>query len=174
VVVAVVLVRVVQATIDEVVGVIVVRDGLVPALGAVDMAAGIVVDSVGVPMWMLAVNCDGVLVDVVVVRMVEVPVVEVVDVPFVSHGGVPTAGTVLVVVLLVHRVVGHVRDRTWSNAERQSKCEREALSWMTLRTPLAGCTISTRLRVDRPGGRCATHPSKLGKANLRKSLTIML
>ena len=140
-VVAVVLVRVVQAPVDEVVGVIVVRDGLVPAAGTVGVAGGIV-GGVGVPVGMFAVDCDGVLVDVVVVRMVEVPVVQVVDVPVVSHGGVATAGTMLMVVLLVDRVFGHVQDRTGSAPEGPSKCEREALSSLTLS---AGCATSMRM-----------------------------
>ena len=118
-VVAVVLVRVVQAPVDEVVSVIVVRDGLVPAAGTVDVTGGIVVGGVSVPVGMLAVDCDGVLVDVVVVRTVEVPVVQVVDVPVVSHGGVATAGTMLMVVLLVDRMFGHVQDGTRAHPKDQ-------------------------------------------------------
>lgn len=152
-VVAVVLVRVVQAPVDEVVSVIVVRDGLVPAAGTVDVTGGIVVGGVGVPVGMFAVDCDGVLVEVVVVRMMEVPVVQVVDVPVVSHGGVPAAGTMLMVVLLVDRVFAHGQDGTRSAPEGPNKCEREALSLLTLRSRPAGCAPSTRMHVARSSRR---------------------
>jgi hypothetical protein len=60
-------------------------------------------------------------------------------VPCVSHGGVPTAGTVLVVVLLVDRVCGHVQDRTRSHPTDQASAS-ETHSHRRRCNPLsAGC-----------------------------------
>jgi hypothetical protein len=106
VVVAVVPVRVVQVPIDQVVGVVAVRDGLVTASGSVPVvgtvAPAIVVG--GAVRRVGRIDGELVLVDVLFVRMVQVPVVEVVGVALVPHRRVPAARPVLVRV----RLVGYV------------------------------------------------------------------
>jgi hypothetical protein len=105
VVVAVIAVGVVEAAVDEVVDVVAVGHGLVPAPGAVDVL-GVVdggdarLDGVA-PGGVARADGQDVLVDLAVGDVVEVPVVEVIDVAVVLDGGVPAAGAVLVGVVLV-------------------------------------------------------------------------
>ena len=109
VVVAVIAVRVVEMALDEVVGVVAVRDGgmstvvAVLVLGAV--AAAVVAGCTGV--GVVRVDGDPVLIGVALVGMVEVAVVEVVDVSFVDDGGVTAVGAVDVVVRFVCLVVAY-------------------------------------------------------------------
>ena len=103
VVVAVIPVRVVQVPIDEVVDVVAVRNGFVPAVRAVDVS--LVVPGAGVSGGAVRrvplADLDHMLIDVVFVDVVQVPVVKVVDVAVVHDGGVPAVGAVHVVVALV-------------------------------------------------------------------------
>ena len=104
-VVAVVAVRVVQMTINEVVRVVAMRYGFVSAAGAVYMSRFV---AVAVMIWGADVRVggadgDAVFIDVVAVRVVQVAVVQVVNVAVVLDGGVAAARAVLV------RVVGVVR-----------------------------------------------------------------
>ena len=107
-VVAVPAVRVVQVPVHEVVGVVAVGDGLVPAARAVDVAGLVRVAAVlgGAPVGMLGAHVEHELVDVRLVRAVQGPVVQVVDVVAVLDGRVPAAGAVDVPVLLV-LLTGH-------------------------------------------------------------------
>ena len=102
-VVAVVAMRMMQVTIHEVVDVVTVRHGLVPALGAVLVRR--LVSGAGVPRravgGVVPTDRDLVLVDVVAVRMVQVARVKVVDVAFVPNGRMTALGAVLVLVLVV-------------------------------------------------------------------------
>jgi len=107
VVVAVVAVRVVQMTINEVVRVVAMRYGFVSAAGAVYMSRFV---AVAVMIWGADVRVggadgDGVFIDVVAVRMVQVSVVQVINVAFVLDGGVAAACAVLVFVIGVVRFV---------------------------------------------------------------------
>jgi hypothetical protein len=122
VIVAVLAVGVVQMTIDQVVVVVAVRDGLVPAVWPVNVpglvSAAIVVGGTGVGMSVI--DRDPVLVDVSFVGMVQVAVVQIVDVVFVAHGNVTAVIAVGVLVSLVDAVVlvqlflrsSFVRDRS--------------------------------------------------------------
>ena len=113
VVVAVVAVRVMEVPVDQVVDVVAVRHGLVPAAGAVGV--GGVVSFAGVTRRTVRrvglVDLEAVLVDVVAVGMMQVAVVQVVDVPFVIDADVAALGAVGVVVVGVGRAVilRHVR-----------------------------------------------------------------
>jgi hypothetical protein len=102
-------VRMVEVSLDEVVGVVTVGDRLVSATGAVAMSgvvrvAIVVGRAVG---GVVPAHCDLVLVDVIAVRVVEVTVVDVVDVALVAYCRVPTVVSVDVVVLGVALAVGH-------------------------------------------------------------------
>ena len=90
----VVLVFVVEVTIVQVVDVVTVGDGDVPATGAM-LVCVILVDRV---------SLSGAFVPVSLVFVVEVPIVQVVDVITVGDGDVPATRTVLVCVILVNDV----------------------------------------------------------------------
>jgi hypothetical protein len=95
VVVAVAVVRPVQPSSDEVIDVIAVRNRLVTA--AVAMAVRrVAVDRVGMTGRMRLIDANGMLVDVVAMRVVHMSVVQVVDVIVVLDRGVPAIGAVLV------------------------------------------------------------------------------
>ena len=94
-VVAVVAVGVVQLAGDEVVDVVAVRDGRVPAVGAMDVIGVVALASVCAAVRMLIVDGDDVLIDVVAVGVVQMAVVHVIDVTFVSDREVTAVRTVL-------------------------------------------------------------------------------
>jgi len=111
VVVAVALVGVVQATVDQVVHVVAVGHFVVAAALAVDVGAAVVrsVATVGVEL----VDREPVLVDVVAVGVVEVAVVEEVDVAVVDDLRVAASGAVDVLVGVVDvTFLAHVRHGT--------------------------------------------------------------
>jgi hypothetical protein len=120
VVVAVVVVRVVQPPVDEEVGVVAVRDGLVPAARAVLVLGVVAVGGLGVPVRVGRAHVDRVLVDVVFVRVVQVAVVQVVDVAFVADRGVAAALPVDVLVALVNGVLVMGHAATVRNARRSA------------------------------------------------------
>jgi len=99
VVVAVIAMGVMQAAIDDVVGVIAVGHGLVAAAGAVGVLfAGDGFAGVGVGGG----DFKGVFIDMIAVDMMEVAVMEVIDVVAVLDGGVAAVGAVLVGVVFVN------------------------------------------------------------------------
>jgi hypothetical protein len=108
VIVAVPVVRVMQVAVDEVVGVIAVRDGFVATATAVcGPAIGV---AFAVPLWrasqrMSRVNREHMLIDVACVRVMHVAVVQVVGVVIMLHGHVTAIGAVLVCVVGVGRVL---------------------------------------------------------------------
>jgi hypothetical protein len=106
VIVAVVRVRVVQDAVDEVVGVIAVRHGLVTASRAVLMLRVVAAGRARAVAGIAGADRDDVLVDMVLVGVVQVAVVQVVDVALVRDRGVPAVGAVDVGVISMDRVVG--------------------------------------------------------------------
>lgn len=106
VVIIVILVRVLEATADEIVDVVAVGHGLVAARWTVlvrRFAAGALLrrrTSRGIPVARL----DDMLVDMTFVRMVQVPVMQVVDVVAMANGGMPTPWAVLMPVIGVFRL----------------------------------------------------------------------
>lgn len=108
VIVAVVAVRVMQVAFDEVVDVVAVRHGLVPAARTVHVARLVRIARVPgrAARRIRSPDGDGVLADVVAVHVMEMAVVKVVDVSFVAHRGVAAAFAMDVVVIIV-RVVPH-------------------------------------------------------------------
>ena len=98
-IITVILVRVVEASVDEVVGVLAVRHGLVAAVRAVEVLTAIVL-AVAVVRELL-IDRKRVLIDVVAVRLVQMAVVNEVDVTFVDDRRVAAAGAVDVVVIFV-------------------------------------------------------------------------
>jgi hypothetical protein len=107
VVVAVPAVRVVQVAVDDVVGVIAVRDRFMAAAGAVRVILPVITTRMGrrAVRRVRATHGELVLVDVVAMRMVQVPVVEVVGVPVVLDLRVAAVRAVLMIVVLVFRVI---------------------------------------------------------------------
>jgi len=99
VIITVILVRVVEASVDEVVGVLAVRHGLVAAVRAVEVLTAIVL-AVAV-VGELVIDRQRVLINVIAVRLVQVAVVDEVDVTIVDDRRVAAAGAVDVVVIFV-------------------------------------------------------------------------
>ena len=112
VIVAVPAVHVMQVAVDEVVGVILVRHGVVAAARAVPVVLR--VGAAGMGGRTRAGVVQGALVDVAVVLAVEVALVEVVHVVSVADGRVSAVRAVLVVVRVVRPVVhGDVSGQRW-------------------------------------------------------------
>jgi len=99
VIITVILVRVVEASVDEVVGVLAVRYRLVAAVRAMHVLAAIVL-AVAV-VGELVIDRQRVLINVVAVRLVQVAVVNEVDVAIVDDRRVATAWAMDVVVIFV-------------------------------------------------------------------------
>lgn len=102
-VVAVIAVRMVKVTVDEIVHVITMGDDLVTAVGAVFVAgcmarAGMVRRALGA---VCLVDIDCMFDDAAAVLMMQMAVVKIVHVPVVLDGGVTAVGTVLMIVILV-------------------------------------------------------------------------
>ncbi len=91
----------------QVVGVITVRHGLVPAVGAMPMLHVVsTIEARCALVGVLAVYGEAVLVHMVLVWMVQATVVQVIRVALVQHRGVPTSGAMGVGVALMD-LVGH-------------------------------------------------------------------
>ena len=108
-VVAVVAVRMVEVVVDEVVDVITVGNSGVTAsltVGVLGFVLSAVVPG-GAAIGMCVIDCDDVLVDVPLVRMVQMSVVQVVDVVVVHHRDVPAARSVLMGMIGMDLVVAH-------------------------------------------------------------------
>ena len=99
VIVAVVAVLVVQAAVDDIVGVIAVRYGFMAATFAVNVAVAGVNRMAAVRVGFI--DAQGVLVVVAVVFMVQVAVVQIIDVAFVLDGSVAAVCAVNVVMMFV-------------------------------------------------------------------------
>jgi hypothetical protein len=107
VIITVTVVRVVEAAIDEVVGVLAVRNGLVAAVRSVNMLTAVVRLIAGV--GELVIDRQRVLINVITVRLVQVAIVNEVDVAFVDDRRVAAAGAVDVVVIFVSVPLGSHR-----------------------------------------------------------------
>ena len=107
-IVAVLVVRVVQVSVDQVVGVVAVRHRFVAAVGTVlvilRVFRGVARRAIR---GVLGIDRDLVLVLVVAVRMVQVAVVKVVGVACMLDGGVTAVGSVNVVTVIAVLWVGH-------------------------------------------------------------------
>jgi hypothetical protein len=99
VIITVTVVRVVEASVDDVIGVLAVRHGLVPAVRSVNVLTAVVRLIAGV--GELVIDRKRVLVNVITVRLVQVAIVNEVDVAFVDDRRVAAAGAVDVVVIFV-------------------------------------------------------------------------
>ena len=98
-IITVILVRVVEAALDEVVGVLAVRNRLVAAVGTVNVLAAVMRAVAGVRE--LLVNGKRMLVYVITVGLVQVAVMDEVNVAVVDDRRVAAAGAVDVVVIFV-------------------------------------------------------------------------
>ena len=98
-IITVIRVRVVEASVDEVIGVLTVRHSLVAAVRAMDVLTAIVL-AVAV-VGKLLIDRERVLIDVIAVRLVQVAVVNEVDVAIVDDRRVATAWAMDVVVIFV-------------------------------------------------------------------------
>lgn len=111
VVVAVVAVRMMQMTVDQVIDVVAVRHRFVPAARPMHMT-GAMASAVMLRRAAVRVGCaddDYVLVDMVAMHVMEVAVMQEIDVAFVAHRGVTALRAVLVVVMGVLGATGHRR-----------------------------------------------------------------
>lgn len=90
-----ILMRPMQAAVDEIVDVIAVRHGLVAAVRTVGMRR-ITRSRLRVLTWVGLIDCDHVLVDMLLVRVVQMPAVEEVDVFIVAHCSVAATRAMLV------------------------------------------------------------------------------
>ena len=108
-IVAVSCVGVVQVPVDDVVGVVAVRDRVVPARGSVNVIRVVRARAVGrrASRGVRSADRERVLVDVARVRVMQVPIVEEVLMPVVLDRLVAATGPVLVVVTLVRLVIRH-------------------------------------------------------------------
>jgi hypothetical protein len=129
-VVAMVAMRVVQAAIHEVVDVVAMRHGLVPAAGTVDVACFVsaAVLICRAVIWVRRADLDDVLVDMVAVGVMQVAVMQVVHVVPVAYGGMPAARAVFVVVVRMMRrfasVHGAVLCLWWPSRNRSESLDR--------------------------------------------------
>ena len=98
-IITVIRVRVVEASVDEVIGVLTVRHSLVAAVRAMDVLTAIML-AVAVVRELL-VDRQRVLINVIAVRLVQVAVVNEVDVAIVDDRRMAAAGAVDVVVIFV-------------------------------------------------------------------------
>ncbi len=106
-VVAVVPILVMKLPVHQVVSVITVRHGLVPAARAMPVLRAVsTIEAWRALVRVLAVHREAVLVHMVFVWMVQATVVQVVRMAFVQHRGVPTSGAMGVGVAFVN-LVGH-------------------------------------------------------------------
>jgi hypothetical protein len=121
VVVAVVVVRVMQAPVDEIVDVVSVRHGLVTAVRSVDVAGLVTIGRLGVIGLVGCVDGDHVLIDMVLVRMMQVAVVQVVGVTVMVDGGVAAVRSVNVIVAGVGGVLVRAHGATVRRQVRRSK-----------------------------------------------------
>jgi hypothetical protein len=146
VIVAVVAVRMMQVSSDEVVDVVSVRHGFVAAAGAMLVGGIVGATSMGrrARRWVRCTNSERVLVDSVALRVVQVAVVEVVGVAVMLHGLVAAAGAVLVRVIRVSLVIGHERSplshwcaangvRRWNPRSGRVGARKECVNPQTLR-----------------------------------------
>ncbi len=108
-VVTVVVVGMMQASVDKVVGVVTMRNGVVSAIGSMDMAVFVTNARLGVTVRVAGADGHDVLVDMVVVQVMQMPVVQIVGVPVMHDRGVPAAGPMNVVMPFVDDVIetGH-------------------------------------------------------------------
>jgi hypothetical protein len=109
VVVAVTSVGVVQMPLDEIVLVVAVRNGLVPACGPVYVAIVVAGAAMGrrACRGVLVTHGDDALVDVVAMKVVQMAVVQVVGMPVMLNGFVAATGAVAVGVIGVRSVLAH-------------------------------------------------------------------
>ena len=164
-IIAVILVRVMESPVDEVIGVLAVRHGLVAAVSAVDVLTAVVLAVADVRE--LFVNRQRVLIDVIAVRLVEMAIVDEVDVPVVDDRRVTAAGAVDVIMIFVRvthqlklsrlccgriqRLLGERRP-LWVSANFALRCtpSRRKLLGNLRATPRAA--MSFRLRLLKEGG----------------------
>jgi hypothetical protein len=111
VVVAVIAVRMMQMTIDQVVDVITVRHHFVAAIGPVHMPRRMTCAAVLRRAAIRVAGTDGnhVLIDMVAMHVMQMAVMQEIDVAVVTHRSVTTLRTVLVVVLGMLAAAGHRR-----------------------------------------------------------------
>jgi hypothetical protein len=110
VIVAMVAVLAMKPPVDEIIDMVAVRYRLVPAIRAMDMAiVALGCLSLGATVRVRIVNCDPVLVDMAVVRVVEMTVVQIVGMPVMANSDMAAIGPVLMGMvpmrLMLHRML---------------------------------------------------------------------
>ncbi|WP_157991666.1 hypothetical protein [Caldimonas tepidiphila] len=119
-VVAVIAVRVVQVTVDQIVDMITVRHRLMSTSWAMDVAGLVALTTMrgGADIRIGGVDSNYVLVDMVAMRMVQVAVVKVVDMVLVQHRSVAAVGAMLVIMMRVIGMIGLGHGRSF-------RCKRD-------------------------------------------------
>lgn len=113
-IVAVIVVRMMQAPVDEVVGVVAMRNRVVSAIGSVDMTGFVTISRLGMTVRVANADSHDVLIDMVLVRVMQMPVVQVVGVPVMQHRGVPATGAMNVAMRFMDLVIVMAHPRTVS------------------------------------------------------------
>jgi hypothetical protein len=171
VIVAVVAVRMMQVSSDEVVDMVSVRHGFVATTGA--MLVGRIVGTTSMGRRargrVRCANRERVLVDSIDLRVVQMAVVEVVSVPVVLHGSMAAAGAVLVCVIGVSLVIRHERspfaDWRAANGVRQGTRAADAWARAMNSSPQRGCGAQLGMSCRRKangtarGGRSDAYPA---------------
>src|SRR5258708_18478870 len=108
-IIAVIAMRMMEVAADEIVGVVAVRNGLMPAARAVGVALFVSRTAVrrGALRWMGRIDRDAALVDVIAMDAMHVTIVQIVAVVAVLNALVSAAGLMNVLVRGVHFVVCH-------------------------------------------------------------------
>lgn len=109
-VVTVAVVRMMQMTVNQVTGVVAVRNGFMPAAGAVDVVGRVTTANMvrGAPVRILGRDFDSVVLHVATILLVvQMAVVQIVNVVAVLNGGMTAALTVVVIVMIALVVVSH-------------------------------------------------------------------
>lgn len=101
--------RVVQVAVHQVVHMVAVRHGLVAATGAVYVVGGVSGALVlgCAALGIILVDRQYVLVDMIAVHVMQVPVMQVIDVAVVLDGGMPAAGAVLMIMVMMLFAIVH-------------------------------------------------------------------
>ena len=127
-VVAVVPVGMMQVAVDQVIDVIAMRNGLVPAIDTM-LVIGVVsvaVVPVGTVGWVGGSYFQGVLVDTAVVGRVQMPIVQEVDVVVMLYCGMAAVFAVLVRVVRVYYVLGRHDEFLWESSGKVRCVNRTA------------------------------------------------
>jgi hypothetical protein len=138
-IIAMVLVRVVQASIDQIVHMVAVRDGGMPAIGAVNVITGMPVSAVSAVSGMFLIHFNHVVSHPITLHMPQSTFEEIICVPAVFHRQVTAARAVSVSLLFIVR-------RHRNSFRRHSNTSLKVANGRDLQTT---CTVFPRPRLNK-------------------------